>query len=192
MILSDVEIKEAIAKGDLEVCGYDGDLHIGSSSLDLHLDNKAMILDDEKFQDGEFMDFRYKEKTADKFTGYNGWEWLIIYPNEFYILSSKEKIKFSNDIVGFVQGRSSLARMGIQVHCAGFADAGFNGTITLEVTNLTKYPILIPKDTRIAQMVFARTGKPSEVPYGCNDKSKYQGQLGPTITSIHKDFNHED
>ena len=78
--------------------------------------------------------------------------------------------------------------MGIQVHAAGFADAGFEGTITLEVTNLTDRPIVIPAGTRICQMVFARTGKPSENPYGKNKRSKYQGQIGPTLTRINKDY----
>lgn len=187
MILSDREIKMAIANNEIKISGWD-DLHIGSSSLDLHLANKAMVLDSKKMEEGEVLDFTHKEKSADKFTDYSGWEEITIMPNEFYILATVERIKFADDIVGFVQGRSSVARMGIQVHCAGFADAGFDGTITLEVTNLTKYPIRIPAGTRICQMVFAKTGLPAKVPYGKNKKSKYQGQVEPTITSIHEDY----
>lgn len=186
-ILSDGEIKEALARGDIGISGLT-ELYFGPSSLDLHLDNKAMILDDSKFSEGEIMDFREKEKTAGKFTEYNDWDEIVIYPGEFYILSSVEKIKFADDIVGFIQGRSSIARMGINIHAAGFFDCGFEGTATLEVTNFTKHPIRIPKNTRICQMVFARTGKPAEIPYGKKKDSKYQGQSGPTITSIHKDY----
>ena len=191
MILSDNEIRDAIAKGDIEVSGVD-EIYIGPSSLDLHLDNKAMILDDSKFttmgSSQNVMDFREKEKSADKFTEHKDWEDIIIFPGEFYILSSKEKIKFADNIVGFIQGRSSLARMGINIHAAGYFDAGFEGTATLEVTNFTKYPIRIPAGTRVCQMVFARTGTPATVPYNKKKDSKYQGQSGPTITSIHEDY----
>jgi dCTP deaminase len=188
-ILSDIEIKEAMAVGEIEVYNPANlPLYVGPSSLDLHLDNKAMILDKDKFVEGEMMSFAEKEKSADKFTAYDGWDELIIYPGEFYILSSVEKIKFADNVVGFIQGRSSIARMGINIHAAGYFDAGFEGTATLEVTNFTNYPIKIPKHTRICQMVFARTGKPAEIPYSKKKDSKYQGQSGPTITSIHKDY----
>ena len=190
-ILSDGEIKRAIKKHEIAITGVE-DIYLGPSSVDLHLDNKAMILDNDKFSEGEMMDFKEKEKTAGKFTEYNGWDEIIIYPGEFYILSSVEKIKFADNIVGFIQGRSSIARMGINIHAAGFFDAGFEGTATLEVTNFTKHPIKIPKDTRICQMVFARTGFSAEIPYNRKRDSKYQGQSGPTITSIHKDYDNKN
>ena len=159
MILSDGEIKKALASGELEITGYDP-LHIGSCSVDMHLDNKAMVLDSEKMDPVKNPDSQgylrvdQKTRSADKFTRYDGWEEITIYPGEFYILSSAERFKFSDSIVGFIQGRSSIARMGINIHAAGFFDVGFEGTATLEVTNFTKYPIVIPKHTRICQMVF--------------------------------------
>ena len=187
MILSDKEIKEAIESKDLIITGQD-ELHIGPSSLDLHLDSKAMILDDSKFLEGEIMRFDNRLSSSDKFSAYEGWSEITIHPGEFYILSSVERIKFADDMVGFIQGRSSIARMGINIHAAGFFDAGFEGTATLEVTNFTKHPVVIPAFTRICQMVFARTGKKAELPYGKRGTSKYQGQSGPTITSIYKDY----
>lgn len=190
MILSDGEIKKAIEEGDIEVTGFDGELYIGPSSLDLHLDNRAMIFDDEKFEPREMLDFSNKSASADKFTEYKDWEKIVIYPGEFYILSSIEKIKFADNIVGFIQGRSSVARMGINIHAAGYFDAGFEGTATLEVTNFTNHPVIIPAGTRICQMVFARMGKKAKVPYSKKKDSKYNGQMGPTITSIHKDYEH--
>lgn len=196
--MSDIEIKEAISNKEIEITGID-EVHIGSSSVDLHLDNRSMILDSEKVKGSDFihvagqepfhgLSFKDKERSSALFTEYNNWEEIVIYPGEFYILSTVERIKFADNIAGFVQGRSSLARMGIQVHCAGFCDVGFEGTITLEVTNLTLHPILISKNTRICQLVFAKTGKPSETPYGKNKRDKYQNQSGPTITRISKDY----
>lgn len=197
MILSDREIREAMENGDLEISGYP-ELYIGPSSLDMHLDNKAMILDKNKMVsmqlDGgdAIIDVSDPKKSKDLFTADDGWESIILYPGEFYILSTIERIRFGDNIVGFIQGRSSIARIGINVHNAGYFDAGFDGTATLEVTNLTKYPIRLPKNTRICQMVFARTGKPAEVPYSKKKDQKYQGQSGPTITSLHREFDGDE
>ena len=133
MILSDVEIKEAIDKKQIGVYGWNP-LYIGPCSIDLHLDNKAMILK----QGEEFtrtLRIDRKEESAKMFEEYNDWEELTIYPNEFYILSTIERISFPRDVCGFIQGRSSIARMGLNIHAAGFFDVGFSGTATLEVTN---------------------------------------------------------
>jgi len=185
MILSDIEIKEAIASGDIEITGSE-ELYIGPSSVDLHLDNKAMFL--KKRIAGDMIDISKKEMSADCFEEYNGWDYIIIDPDDFVILSSIEKMKFADNIAGFIQGRSSIARLGLNIHCAGYFDVGFEGTATLEITNFTTHPIYIPKGTRICQMVFARTGKPAEVPYSKKKDSKYQGQSGPTITKIYEDY----
>lgn len=200
-ILSDTEIHVAIAKGELQIKGWT-DLYVGPSSLDMHLDNKAMILDDKKVtysiieaEDGikkTGIDASDKRKSSDLFSPHNGWDFIILYPREFYLLSTVESIKFPNDIVGFIQGRSSIARIGINVHNAGYFDAGFEGTATLEVTNLTNYPIKLAKHTRICQMVFARTGEPASIPYHMKRDQKYQGQQGPTLTGAHKDFGDAD
>lgn len=179
--MSDGEIRKAIEEGEIEVTGHPG-IHVGSSSIDLHLHNSSKVM-----KRGEAIHLK-KEYQDDLFESNNDWEEVTIYPGEFYVMSTKERIKFADNIVGFVQGRSSLARLGIQVHCAGFADAGFDGTITLEVTNLSPRAITIPKDTRICQVVFDKMKKPAEIPYGKNKNSKYQGQSGPTVTRISNDY----
>ena len=91
-------------------------------------------------------------------------------------------------MAGYLQGRSSIARIGLNIHAAGFADPGFEGNLTLEVVNFTNYPIVLKKHTRIGQMTFQRTGRPCEVPYGAKKDSKYQGQVGPTLTKVHEDY----
>ena len=193
-ILSDGEIREALQTGELEVSGWD-ELYIGPSSLDLHLDNKAKMIDATKVGSIEEDEFEtitqgidMSKDNSDIFYEHNDWNSIILYPQQLYILSTMERIKFSDSIVGFIQGRSSIARIGINVHNAGYFDAGFEGTATLEVTNLTRYPIKMPKGIRICQMVFARMGRPAEVPYYAKKDQKYQGQSGPTITGIHKDL----
>lgn len=180
MILSDGEIREEMDKGTIQISGCD-ELYIGPSSIDLHLDNKSMVMNDRT------RPIKLFNENAMLFHQYDGWSEIMIRPNAFYLLSTVEKIKLSDGIVGFVQGRSSIARAGIKVQDAGFCDAGFEGTITLEVNNFTSCPIIVEKGTRICQLIFARMGKDAIVPYWKKKDQKYQGQSGPTLSRIERD-----
>ena len=102
-------------------------------------------------------------------------------------MSTKETLTFSNSIAGFLQGRSSVARIGLNIHAAGFFDPGFSGTATLEVTNFTQITIILYENMRICQMVFVKVAIPSSDNYGIRKESKYQGQKGPTLSKIHED-----
>ncbi len=191
-VLSDIEIMNEIGKDNLVITGWP-ELYIGPSSLDMHLDNKCKTIDATKVSyfltdEGTVDGIDISADNSDIFTEENDWEYIVLYPRQLYLLSTVERIKFPDDVVGFIQGRSSIARLGINVHNAGYFDAGFEGTATLEVTNLTQYPIKVPKHTRICQMVFVRTGMAAQVPYGKKKDSKYQGQNGPTLTGAHQDF----
>ena len=190
MMLSDGEIKEALLNGQI-VISSDEELYIGPSSLDLHLDNVAKVLPaGTDFNKKVYAD--KKDEIAGMFVEMNGWDEITINPNEFYILSSKERIKLPANIAGFLQGRSSIARIGLNIHAAGFFDPGFEGTATLEVTNFTTHPIVLPKGIRICQMVFMRTGKSCEVPYDQKKDSKYMGQTGAVLTKIDKEYDHKN
>ena len=148
MILSDKGIKKAISDGSI-IVESSNELFIGPSSIDLHLApyiktiqkssnislNFRMILDTRDKDSVE-----YDEDNFDKL-GY-----IDIFPNDFFLLSTVEKIGLGNNIAAFVNGRSSLARLGLSIHMAGFVDPGFTGTITLEVSNFTNRPIRLYKD----------------------------------------------
>jgi len=177
MILSDADIKKAIDDKKIIISGDEHELYIGPSSIDLHLSGSAKRLndDDAAIMIGDDHSIHFSSIDIDEF---------YIYPGQFWIMSTTERIKFASDICGFVQGRSSIARLGIQVHAAGFVDPGFDGTITLEVTNMTNRLIRIKKGTRICQMVFALTNSPCEVDYSQKRDAKYNGQVGPTLTKI--------
>lgn len=115
----------------------------------------------------------------------------ILKPGEFVLMASNEVINIPNGIIGFVQGRSSIARLGIQTEQAGLIDAGFRGTITFEVFNQTKYPIILRGGMRIAQVYFFKAQKAKNI-YGSTSKnSKYFGQIDPTGSMINEDFRHE-
>lgn len=185
MILSDNDIHQAIVSGEIKITGWDGELYVGPSSLDLHLDNRAMVLDRPANLGYIYLDRRLDVETS--FTDDSGWDNFTLFPGEFYIMSTVEHITLPKNIAGFLQGRSSIARLGIDIHAAGFFDPGFSGNATLEVMNLTNVPIVVPKHTRICQMVFMHCNE-ATVGYADKADQKYQGQLGPTLSKISNDF----
>lgn len=106
---------------------------------------------------------------------------FLLHPGEFIIASSIEAFKFPADLVGMLNGKSSLARVGLQVESAGFFDPGFHGQATLELANMTQRPIRLYPGMKIAQMVFFRASTVAALPYGAGKlRSKYNGQSGPT------------
>jgi len=96
-----------------------------------------------------------------------------------------EKVKIADDIVARVEGRSSLGRLGIIVHStAGFIDAGFSGTITLEMTNINRMPVALYPGMRICQLAFQLMSSKAEIPYSKKKSAKYQGQMLPQESRI--------
>ena len=116
----------------------------------------------------------------------DGESYYDITPGEFVLMASREILNIPNGIIAFVQGRSSIARLGIQTEQAGLVDAGFRGTITFEVYNQTKNTIRLYEKMRIAQLYFF-IAQEAERPYGSDRGSKYNGQILPTGSNIHSD-----
>lgn len=110
---------------------------------------------------------------------------LWIEPGGFILAETRETICLPANVVGILNGKSSLARLGIEIHCTGgFVDAGFCGTITLEITNKHPSPVKLYAGMRIAQLVFVKTEK-SAIPYGNRQESKYMNQSGATVSRYH-------
>jgi dCTP deaminase len=105
-----------------------------------------------------------------------------IEPGDFILASTAETVHLPDDITAQVNGKSSLGRQGLTVHVtAGFIDAGFEGTITLELANLSRRTILLEPGQKIAQLAFFRMDGPAMRPYGSEGLgSHYQNQQGPT------------
>ena len=110
----------------------------------------------------------------------------ILRPGEFVLGSSVEVFTFPDDLAGELTGRSSIGRMGIQVHStAGFFDPGFNGTATLEISNISPVPIRLRPGLVIAQMRFVKLSRASQWAYGHPERrNHYQGQRGPTPSRL--------
>jgi len=108
----------------------------------------------------------------------------ILGPGQFVLASTIERVKLPRDLVGHVDGKSSLGRLGLLIHAtAGFIDPGFEGQITLELSNVSPFPIRLVVGMRICQVSFTYLDRPAERPYGSPGlNSKYQGQRGATAS----------
>jgi dCTP deaminase len=107
---------------------------------------------------------------------------FVIHPGEFVLGSTVEWVELPDDVVARIEGKSSLGRLGLIVHAtAGFVDPGFSGSLTLEITNLTRVPIKLYAGLPIAQLSFMALDAPAEHPYGSEALgSHYQGQVAAT------------
>lgn len=107
---------------------------------------------------------------------------FAIHPGEFVLGRTLETVTIANDLVARIEGKSSLGRLGLIVHAtAGFVDPGFSGSLTLEITNLTRVPIILWPNLPIAQLSFMQMDRAAERPYGHPELgSHYHGQLDAT------------
>jgi len=126
-------------------------------------------------------------QDLEKIYRYDG-EFHVIEPGDFHLGSTIEYIRMPNDLVGRLEGRSSLGRLGIVIHStAGYIDPGFEGNLTLEISNLGTKPVLLAPKMRICQLSLELLSSPAEIPYGERRKSKYKFQMGPVGSQLHQD-----
>ena len=191
MILCDKDIKKRLEEGSLELSS---DLpkeelikQIHASSMDIRLGNNFKVY---RHAEVALLDPRNSDGFSELTTLINVEDDKPFYvqPGEFVLGVTKEKIKVPNDLVVRVEGRSSLGRLGIIVHStAGFVDPGFEGTITLEISNLNRLPIALYPGMRIGQYAFELMTGECEEPYYMKKSSKYHGQELPEESRITDD-----
>ncbi len=179
MILNDKAIKKLLSEKKLYIEPLE-EFQIQPSSVDLRLGNEFMIYPDTidvlDIKDKSFIEKMEKIVVDDN-------EGFVIEPKQFVLATTIEYIKLPDDLTAFVEGRSSLGRLGLFIENAGWVDAGFEGNITLEFYNANSRPIRIYPKMRICQLVFARMKEPAQFPY----RGKYQGQKGTTVSKIFMD-----
>lgn len=110
-------------------------------------------------------------------------KYIFISPHSFVLATTQEYIALPDDLTAFVEGRSSIGRMGLFVQNAGWVDPGFRGQITLELFNASDNTIQLEVGRRIAQLVFVKMSNPCKVAYN----GKYQYQTGATESKINED-----
>ncbi len=189
MILSDRTIREELAAGRIVVEPFD-DTCVQPSSIDLRLDryfrvflNHTMPVIDVK-QNLEDLTRLVEIDDTDPDRAF------ILHPGEFVLGSTAERVRLPDDLVARLEGKSSLGRLGLLIHStAGFVDAGWDGHLTLELSNVANLPITLYPGMKIGQISFLQMTTAAEVPYGSKEVgSKYQGQRGPTPSRYFENF----
>jgi len=186
MIFSDRTIKEALESGRIGIDPYD-EAMVQPSSIDLRCDPNFRV-----FENHKYAMIDPKAPQGDLTTGVVATDEnpFILHPGEFVLGSTLESVALSDDVVARLEGKSSLGRLGLLIHStAGFIDPGFQGQVTLELSNVANLPIAIYPHMKIGQISFYQMTTAAEFPYGSPELgSKYQGQTGPTPSQMHKDF----
>ena len=186
MVLSDRTIKEELAKGRIVIEPLDPSC-IQPASVDLHLDRRILVFRNTR---QPFIDVRKEMPDLTETEEIPGDDPFILHPGEFVLGSTLESIAIPDDIVARLEGKSSLGRLGLLIHStAGYVDPGWNGHLTLELSNVANLPITLYYGMKIGQISFLRLTTPAENLYGSSALgSKYQGQMEPTASRIHRDY----
>lgn len=188
-ILSDKDIIRYMDEGRISIDPIEDEKQIQPSSVDLRIGNefKGFKIITKPYIDP--YDDKDLESYMSSFTIDEG-KPFIIHPGEFTLATTYEYVKIPDDIVARVEGRSSMGRLGVTMHVtAGYIDPGFEGKITLEISNIGKMPVALYPKQRVCQIVFETMTSPSAKPYGHEDRdSKYMGQTGPQVSKIKEDF----
>jgi dCTP deaminase len=186
MVLSDRSIREALDSGRIVIDPRD-DSCIQPSSVDLHVDRYFRLFLNHT---SRVIDVREDQEDLTELVDIGEDLPLILHPGEFVLGSTLEKVKLPDDLVARLEGKSSLGRLGLLIHStAGFVDAGWDGHLTLELSNVANLPITVYPGMKIGQISFLQMTTPADNPYGSAGlQSKYQGQRGPTPSRYADNF----
>jgi dCTP deaminase len=189
--LSDVHLKERLAAGDLKITPAVPEPYFGSFSVDLSLGNQFQVF---KHTQYPFIDlgsvegsFSMCEQVMEAIEiGQDGVFYL--HPGELALGVTMERITVPDDLVGWLDGRSSLARLGLMIHITAHTiDPGWDGRITLEFANIGRFPLALRPGMRICAVSFEPLSSPTSKPYRLKQDAKYQGQDSPLSSRIDKE-----
>jgi dCTP deaminase len=185
MILSDRTIREELEGGRIEIEPFDP-ASIQPSSVDLHVDSQFRVFANSRYP---YIDVKSAMPDLTDLVEV-GEEPFILHPGEFVLGSTLERVRLPDDMVARLEGKSSLGRLGLLIHStAGYVDPGWDGYLTLELSNVANLPITIYPGMKIGQISFFRLSTAADRPYGSTEtRSKYQGQRGPTASRFFEEF----
>ena len=186
MILSDRDLKIELESGRVVVDPL-GSNAIQPSSIDLRIGRHFRIFANTRYP---YIDVRKPMHDLTELVEVTGEEPFILHPGEFVLGTTLERVAIPDDLVGRLEGKSSLGRLGLLIHStAGFVDAGFSGNLTLELSNVANLPITLYPGMKIGQISLFRMTSPAEKPYGSDRLgSKYLDQVGPTPSRYWENF----
>ena len=184
MILSDRDIRAAIASGEVVIDPFDPSC-VQPSSVDLHVDAQFRVFANSRYP---YIDVRAEMPELTDLVEVKDDDPFILHPGEFVLGSTLERVALPDHLVARLEGKSSLGRLGLLIHStAGYVDPGWDGYLTLELSNVANLPITLYPGMKIGQISFFRLTSPAETPYGAAG-NKYQGQRGPTASRFFEDF----
>ncbi len=185
MVLSDRTIRRLIAEGRIGIEPFDPSL-MQPSSLDVRVDRYFRVFRNSRYP---YIDVKAEQEELTELVE-AGDEAFILHPGEFVLGSTLERVTLPDDLVARLEGKSSLGRLGLLIHStAGFIDPGWDGHVTLELSNVANLPITIYPEMKIGQISFVQLSEAAERPYGSEGiGSKYQGQRGPTPSRYWQNF----
>ncbi|HEY8772604.1 MAG TPA: dCTP deaminase [Candidatus Limnocylindria bacterium] len=186
MVLSDRDIRAEIDAGRIVIDPFIPEA-VQPSSVDLHLDRRFRVFRNSRYP---YIDVRADQPELTELVEIGGDDPFILHPGEFVLGSTYERVQLPNDLVARLEGKSSLGRLGLLIHStAGYVDPGWEGNLTLELSNVANLPITLYDGMKIGQISFQRLSSPAEVAYGeASIGSKYRGQRDPTASLYHRDF----
>jgi dCTP deaminase len=186
VVLSDRTIRRLLAEGRIEIDPLDESL-IQPSSVDVRADRYFRVFHNARYP---YIDVKEPMEDLTELVEVDGDQAFILHPGEFVLGSTLERVRLPDDLVARLEGKSSLGRLGLLIHStAGFIDPGWNGQVTLELSNVSNLPITIYPGMKIGQVSFVQLTEPAESPYGSGDiGSKYQDQKGPVPSRYWQNF----
>jgi dCTP deaminase len=189
VVLSDRTIRRLLSEGRIGVAPFDPEL-MQPSSLDVRVDRYFRVFRNSRYP---YIDVKAEQEELTELVEVEPEEAFILHPGEFVLGSTLERVTLPDDLVARLEGKSSLGRLGLLIHStAGFIDPGWDGHVTLELSNVANLPITIYPGMKIGQLSFVQLTEPAERPYGSEGiGSKYQGQRGPTPSRYWQNFTRE-
>ena len=186
MILSDRSILEAVQDGRIIIEPFDQEC-LQPSSVDLHLDYRFLVFKNHTLG---HIDVREDLSNLTQEVSANDGDPFMLHPGEFVLGYTLERVSLPDDLVARLEGKSSLGRLGLLIHStAGYVDAGWDGQLTLELSNVANLPITLYPRMKIGQISFVQMTTPADRPYGSSELgSKYRGQEGPKASRYWENF----
>lgn len=185
-VISDGTLRNLVEENQIGISPFDPS-QIQPASIDVHASGQFRVF---RNNGATHIDPRQHQPELTEETTQEGDRPFVLHPGEFVLGSTIESFRLPDHVVGRLEGKSSLGRLGLVIHStAGFIDPGFNGTITLELSNANSVPICLWTAMPIGQVSFQFLDEACELPYGHPQRnSKYQGQVNPTASEMHRNW----
>lgn len=185
MILSDVDIRKELESGRIRITPEpDLATQLGSVSVDFRLGGTFMVFEHSRYS---YIDPRSPQSIGDamRTIEVTDDEPFIMQPGDFALASTMETLELPDDLLGRLEGRSSIARLGITVHStAAVFEPGWAGTATMELSNLGRMAVALYPGMRICAFSFEQVSTPVSMPYRLKLNNKYAGQVSPRASQL--------